>query len=156
MADHVGGLAATWPVTGSDTAPGGTTMTKTTMTKSELHVYRDRLRVLVARLGGNVEELRDEALRPIGAEAAGGSSGASVHEADLGRRAADEELALDLLGAEEGVLAEATAALARMEEGTFGRCASCGKPIGSRRLVALPYARHCIRCTPGRRAPSGV
>jgi RNA polymerase-binding transcription factor DksA len=116
------------------------------MTKRELQGYRRRLERLITRLGGDVAELRDEALRPVGAEAAGGVSDASVHEADLGRRAADKELALDLLEAEESVLAEATTALARVEDGTFGQCERCGNPITATRLEALPYARRCIRC----------
>ena len=121
-------------------------MTNTTMTKRELQGYRRRLRGLITHLGGDVAVLRGEALRPIGAEAAGGSSEACVHEADLGSRAADEELALELLGVEESVLADATAALAHLENGTFGRCEECGNRITRARLDALPYARHCIRC----------
>jgi RNA polymerase-binding transcription factor DksA len=93
-----------------------------------------------------VSELRDEALRPVGAEAADGPADVSVHDADLGSRAADEELALELLGPEEHILREANAALARIEGGTFGRCERCGRPIARARLDALPYARHCARC----------
>ncbi len=38
------------------------------------------------------------------------------------------------------------AALARLEGGTFGACARCGKPIARERLEALPWAAHCIDC----------
>jgi RNA polymerase-binding transcription factor DksA len=55
-------------------------------------------------------------------------------------------LALDLLAPEEDMLVEATAALARLDAGTFGRCKRCGKAIAWARLDALPYARHCVRC----------
>jgi RNA polymerase-binding protein DksA len=37
-------------------------------------------------------------------------------------------------------------ALARMESGDYGICASCGEPIAPARLRALPTAEHCIRC----------
>lgn len=37
-------------------------------------------------------------------------------------------------------------ALARMDEGTYGLCVSCGNPIQEKRLEAVPWARHCIQC----------
>ena len=37
-------------------------------------------------------------------------------------------------------------ALERMNDGSFGICVDCGGPIGLRRLQALPWASHCIRC----------
>jgi len=44
-------------------------------------------------------------------------------------------------------LAETEAALARIEEGKFGRCDECGGAIGRQRLLALPAVRLCIECT---------
>lgn len=43
-------------------------------------------------------------------------------------------------------LAEIDAALARIDEGTFGTCIACGEAIGRQRLLALPEARHCLGC----------
>lgn len=43
-------------------------------------------------------------------------------------------------------LTEIDAALARMAEGAYGRCAECGKPIGRLRLLAVPEARVCLSC----------
>src|SRR3954452_14169549 len=37
-------------------------------------------------------------------------------------------------------------ALARIDDGTFGSCDSCGKPIAPARLEALPRAALCIDC----------
>jgi RNA polymerase-binding transcription factor len=37
-------------------------------------------------------------------------------------------------------------ALRRIDEGTFGTCARCGKPISKERLEAMPYATKCIDC----------
>jgi len=37
-------------------------------------------------------------------------------------------------------------ALARMDDGTYGTCATCGALIGEARLDALPYALRCIGC----------
>lgn len=130
-------------------------MYKTKLTVRELREYRLRLQGLVARLGGEVSELRDEVLRPVGAEAADGPSEewVPVQQSDLAARAAGEELALDLLAPESHVLSEATAALGRIEQGTFGRCEGCGRRIARARLDALPYARTCVRCA--REAPEG-
>jgi DnaK suppressor protein len=37
-------------------------------------------------------------------------------------------------------------ALARIREGSFGECVSCGKEINAKRLEAVPWTRHCIEC----------
>ncbi len=37
-------------------------------------------------------------------------------------------------------------ALARIREGNFGECISCGKEINSKRMDAVPWTRHCIEC----------
>ena len=42
------------------------------------------------------------------------------------------------------VLVEIDEALARIEDGTYGRCSACGRPIGEERLEAVPYATLCI------------
>jgi RNA polymerase-binding transcription factor DksA len=41
-------------------------------------------------------------------------------------------------------LDEVGAALARLQDGSYGLCDVCGKPIGSARLEAMPAARRCI------------
>ena len=38
------------------------------------------------------------------------------------------------------------AALERLDDGSFGTCLRCGKPIADARLEALPWAAHCIDC----------
>ena len=38
------------------------------------------------------------------------------------------------------------AAIARLDDGSFGACIRCGKPIAPARLEALPWAAHCIEC----------
>jgi DnaK suppressor protein len=43
-------------------------------------------------------------------------------------------------------MADVDAALLAMKEGSYGTCADCGEPIASRRLAAIPWASHCIRC----------
>ena len=41
-------------------------------------------------------------------------------------------------------LDEVDAAIKRLEDGTYGNCEVCGKPIGAARLEAMPAARFCI------------
>ncbi len=57
--------------------------------------------------------------------------------------------------AEEGrrhELAEVEEALRRIEDGTYGRCLSCGGPLGLQRLRAIPEARYCLACSSPREA----
>jgi DnaK suppressor protein len=37
-------------------------------------------------------------------------------------------------------------ALARLDDGSFGACTRCGRPIAPARLEALPWAATCIEC----------
>jgi DnaK suppressor protein len=37
-------------------------------------------------------------------------------------------------------------ALAKIDDGTYGRCDRCGRPIGDERLDAIPWALLCIDC----------
>jgi DnaK suppressor protein len=42
------------------------------------------------------------------------------------------------------LLVEIDAALTRIDDGTYGLCVRCGRPIGEERLEAVPYATLCI------------
>ncbi|MGO4489413.1 TraR/DksA family transcriptional regulator [Microbacterium sp. 2RAF4] len=37
-------------------------------------------------------------------------------------------------------------ALARVDAGTYGICANCGRPIPTGRLEARPFAEYCVAC----------
>ncbi len=43
-------------------------------------------------------------------------------------------------------LADLDQALARLDQGSYGRCERCGQPIAPARLAARPAARTCIAC----------
>ena len=116
------------------------------MMTQQLHEHGVQLRGLRDRLADGVAALRNEALRPLAAESTNGTVRASVHDADLAARTADEELALELLAPETEALSEVNAALERVRLGTYGVCETCGKPISQARLHAVAYARRCIRC----------
>lgn len=38
-------------------------------------------------------------------------------------------------------------AVERIESGSYGTCTTCGQPIGTERLVAVPSAITCVACT---------
>ncbi len=116
------------------------------MTRAEMEAFRQRLMTLAYRLSGDMSELQHETLRGVGGEAGGGLSDVPTHLGDLGTDTFEEDLDLDLLGKEEGILAEVNAALARLDQGVFGRCERCRGEIARDRLQALPYARYCLAC----------
>ncbi|MFC7277625.1 TraR/DksA family transcriptional regulator [Paractinoplanes rhizophilus] len=51
-----------------------------------------------------------------------------------------------LLAAARERMAEVDEALRRVDDGTYGICERCGRPIAEERLTARPFARHCIAC----------
>jgi DnaK suppressor protein len=48
-------------------------------------------------------------------------------------------------------LQEIDDALQKLNDGTYGRCESCGNAITEARLEAMPAARLCITCASKRR-----
>jgi DnaK suppressor protein len=65
---------------------------------------------------------------------------------DLGGDAVNEDttFALMQLGSDE--LEQIGWALQRIEDGSYGQCEDCDKPIPEVRLLALPLATRCIEC----------
>jgi DnaK suppressor protein len=47
---------------------------------------------------------------------------------------------------EQALLAEVESALKRIEDGTYGKCTNCGRPIPEKRLQAIPWAARDIQC----------
>lgn len=43
-------------------------------------------------------------------------------------------------------LEQLTAALSRLEQGSYGNCTRCGMRIEKERLEAIPYTRRCMDC----------
>jgi RNA polymerase-binding transcription factor DksA len=113
---------------------------------TEFDSYRLRLLGMLRRLDRDRSQLKDEAMQALGGEASGGLSDVPLHPADLGSHLFEEELTIDLVEKEEHIIEEINGALARIERGVFGRCEACNRPIARKRLLALPYARHCLEC----------
>ncbi|HEX9375955.1 MAG TPA: TraR/DksA C4-type zinc finger protein [Actinomycetota bacterium] len=64
--------------------------------------------------------------------------------ADAGTATFERERDLSLENNVRDLLGKIEKALTRMDEGTYGTCERCGKPIEKARLKALPYANLCI------------
>lgn len=68
---------------------------------------------------------------------------------DIADRAAssyNKEFLFSQSNNERQLLMMVDGALARIREGSFGECISCGKEINAKRLEAVPWTRHCIEC----------
>ena len=66
--------------------------------------------------------------------------------ADRANNSYNRELMFSLSDSERKLLIHIEDAYQRLEEGSYGRCIHCDKPIGLPRLKALPWARYCIAC----------
>ena len=58
----------------------------------------------------------------------------------------NREVAIRNLDRESKLLKEVRAALARIEDGSFGVCLRCEEEIPDKRLKAVPWAAYCVPC----------
>ena len=65
---------------------------------------------------------------------------------DDGKADATAEVDVTMLIRESQELQEVEAALARMDEGSYGICSDCGEAIDRARLKAAPAVRRCLPC----------
>lgn len=75
-----------------------------------------------------------------------GSNDVVGDEVDAALETAAGEASSQLAEVESRELMEIENALARIKDGTYGKCESCEKAIAPARLNALPYATLCIQC----------
>jgi len=68
------------------------------------------------------------------------------HLAETATATLDREIDYTLEENSEHVLAGIDAALERIDDGTFGKCVTCGREIAEDRLAAIPWATQCIDC----------
>ena len=114
------------------------------LTRSDLRSLEELLRQQLQQLAGDTDQLEREAfsVRDIPSEDRA-EAGSDIHAQDLD---------LQLLEVEDATLREVLDALKRIEEGDYGRCENCASWIAKERLLAIPYARLCIRCESARAA----
>jgi DnaK suppressor protein len=103
----------------------------------EISVVRERLEEMRADLERTVEILNGEHNEERGGGAEPGDAGSNLTEAD--RNAASVQAAMRQR-------AEILAALARIEQGAYGRCVDCEGPVPEPRLEARPATARCVPC----------
>lgn len=98
-------------------------------------------------------ELRDQVTRrqrygldEAQADAVGELSAYDNHPADLGAETFERAKDLGLIDNARVLLTKVKEALARIEEGTYGRCELCGREIDAERLEAVPWTTLCREC----------
>ena len=67
-------------------------------------------------------------------------------EVDLASSESEQSMSLRLRDRERVLLKKIEKMLAKIDEGTYGICESCGEEIGVKRLEARPVTDLCIRC----------
>jgi RNA polymerase-binding transcription factor DksA len=108
--------------------------------------YRRRLEDLRYRLRTDVTNVADQARGPSGGQSAGSLTNAPLHLGDEGTEEYLFDMNAALMENEQYLVAETQAALARIDDGSFGNCENCGQPIAHERLEAMPYIRYCVGC----------
>jgi len=73
-----------------------------------------------------------------------GGRGSDNHLGDMASVTFDRELDQGLEEGAQQTLVDIQRALAKIENGTYGTCERCGRPIGEERLRARPWATLCI------------
>jgi len=58
----------------------------------------------------------------------------------------DRNFLLRIKDRERKLITKVKEALERIDNGTYGICESCGKPISEKRLIARPVTTECIEC----------
>lgn len=119
------------------------------MKKTDMLAFKNKLLAIRARLRGDVSTMAEVALRKSGMEGSD-SAGMPIHMAELGSDNFEQEFTLSLVESEEDTLGLIDAALARIEDGTYGRCVQCDGTIPKARLNAIPYTPVCIKCAEAR------
>jgi DnaK suppressor protein len=108
------------------------------MDKRKAKTFQDRLTERRVALVGQVQAAEAYS-RERDAEA-------TQDPADMAANAYTKELLMSMSTNDRQLLDSIDAALARITEGAYGKCINCGEPIQEKRLEAVPWARHCIRC----------
>jgi DnaK suppressor protein len=108
------------------------------MDKRKLKQYDAKLVEYKNALLGMVERTED-----YGREA---DRDLSQDPADKASNSYTKELLFSQSTNERNTLKLIEEALDRLSDGSFGECINCGEEINIKRLDAIPWAPHCIRC----------
>ena len=105
------------------------------------------------RIRKQLEEERDSAIAELqryGAdpysEKVDSLQGIDDNFADSAAATAERSEILAFIDSARDRLADVDAALAKLDEGTYGICETCGREIGEARLEARPLSVRCVDC----------
>ena len=118
--------------------------------KKSSKFYKTLLLEKREELVGDISHISEETLKKSQKDASGDISGYSFHMADVATDNYDREFSLGLASKERSILFEINHALTKLDEGGFGMCEVCKKPISKIRLKAVPYATLCLKCQQNR------
>lgn len=118
--------------------------TKSAYTKAELNEFRKRLDTEREELLGQYADIEESTFGGNQSELSG-EVAFDEEYADAGTATFERERDLSLANNIRDLLDKIEKALIRIDEGTFGICTRCGRPIEKARLKALPYASLCIK-----------
>ena len=107
---------------------------------------RERLEAEHGRTTERLERLRHEHAGFV--EASRDSNADDEHDPEGATIAFERSQVATLARSLSQHLADIEAALARLDAGTYGRCAACGGAIPDARLAARPAALTCVGCAP--------
>jgi DnaK suppressor protein len=110
------------------------------MDQEKLDRFREMLLAQLRRAAENARDNQNDAL-----EYAGNDDGVK-DVADMSVQDVNQEIEYRLSERESQMVADIDQALLRIDEGSYGVCARCGKDIPERRLEALPTARYDAEC----------
>jgi RNA polymerase-binding protein DksA len=110
----------------------------------DVEEFRKRLLDERSRAQGALNYLHDENPGSMEDEVQEGPS--DNHPGDLATITLDREIDYTLEENEERVIAAIDEALQRIDDGTYGTCQGCGRPIAAERLEAVPWTTQCIDC----------
>ena len=117
---------------------------KSAFTKKELQDLRTRLLEEQQQLQTQLTTIEENSFAQTQSDISGEVS-FDEENADAGTFTFERERDLSIENNVRDLLRKVDRALGRMDEGTFGICARCGKPIEKARVRALPYVDLCIK-----------
>ena len=118
--------------------------TRSPLTKKEIEELKARLLEERRGLQGQYEELEASTFATNQSDLTG-EMGFDEEYADAGTATFERERDLSHVNNVVDLMERIDKALAKIEDGTYGLCERCGKPIEKLRLKALPYANLCIK-----------
>jgi RNA polymerase-binding transcription factor DksA len=111
-------------------------------TAKELATVRAELEADIVRLQKEIS-LTEVALAGLMRDV---GDGAGDDPADAGTATFEREQEISLANNAREVFEQSGRALARLVDGSYGICESCGSPVGKNRLLAFPRATLCLTC----------